>query len=108
MTGTDDLGDIRAVCPGASLKSESGQRFVDLPALKITVGHAIIVRDALLTLQAHSGYDSRLFVSQPIPGRGINWTTHVVLGRTWHTPSWRGVPPSHAAEMLLLHVKVYR
>jgi hypothetical protein len=108
MSDGDALAEVRQVCPGASLKSEAGQGFVDLPGLKILVGGATVVRDALLTLQAHSGYTSRLFLSQPIAApRTQNWTTHAVLGRAWHTPSWNNVAPGRPVEMLLQHLKAY-
>jgi hypothetical protein len=108
MSEPDALGELRQICPGASLKTESGQTFVDLPGLKIRVGTEIMVRDALLTLQGHSGYTSRLFLSQPVAtSRAVNWTTHTVLGRTWHTPSWNNVVPSRPVEMLLQHLKAY-
>jgi hypothetical protein len=104
----DVLADVRRVCPGASLKIEAGQNFVDLPGLKIPVGQEVVTRDALLTLHGHSGYVSRLFLSQPIQSpRAVNWTVHTVLGRTWHTPSWNHVPPGRAVEMLLQHLKAY-
>jgi hypothetical protein len=104
----EDLAELRQVCPCASLKTESGQSFVDLPGLKIPVGTGIVVRDALLTLQAHSGYTSRLFLSQPIAApRTQNWTTHTVLGRAWHTPSWNNVASGRPVEMLLQHLKAY-
>jgi hypothetical protein len=108
MTNDDALAELRQVCPGASPKTEAGQNFVDLPGLKIRVGAEIVVRDALLTLQAHSGYVSRLFLSQPIAApRTQNWTTHTVLGRAWHTPSWNNVAPGRPVEMLLQHLKAY-
>lgn len=108
MSEPDALAEIRAVCPGASLKTESGQSFVDLPGLKIPVGAEIVVCDALLTLQGHSGYMSRLFLAQPIAApRTQNWTTHTVLGRAWHTPSWNNVAPARPVEMLLQHLKAY-
>ena len=108
MSGDDALADVRRVCPGASLKAEAGQKFVDLPGLKIRVGKEIVTRDALLTLQAHGSYSSRLFLSQPVPtSRAGNWTVHTVLGRAWHTPSWNHVPPGRAVEMLLQHLKAY-
>jgi hypothetical protein len=102
------LAELQQVCPGAALRTEAGQHYIDLPGLKICVGSDVAVRDALLTLQNHSGYPSRLFVSQPISGRGMNWTNHCVLGRSWHSPSWGSVPPSRPIEMLLQHLKVYR
>jgi hypothetical protein len=107
MSGSDALGEFHPICPGASLKTESGRSFIDLPFLKIPVGKEIVVRDALLSLQAHSNYASRLFLSQPIAGRGSNWTVHTVLGRSWHTPSWRDVAPGRPVEMLLQHLKAY-
>lgn len=108
MVSPEALAELRQVCPGATLKTEAGLGFVDLPGLKIAVGNEIAVRNALLTLQAHSNYASRLFLSQPIPGRGSNWTTHTVLGRSWYTPSWKDVAPGRPIEMLLQHLKVYR
>lgn len=108
MGDDDALAELRQVCRGASLKAEAGQSFVDLPGLKIPVGTEIVVRDALLTLQGHSGYASRLFLSQPIAApRTQNWTTHTVLGRAWHTPSWNNVAPGRPVEMLLQHLKAY-
>lgn len=108
MDEAEALGELRQVCPSASLKTEAGQRYVDLPALKVPVGKDVVVRDALLTLQGHSNYASRLFLSQPIAApRAVNWTVHTVLGRSWHTPSWRDVPPGRPVEMLLQHLKAY-
>ena len=108
MLPQEVLAELQAVCPRASLKAEGGQEFIDLPDLKIRSGGAILVRDGLLSLQQHSGYTSRLFVAQPIPNRGANWTTHNVMGRTWHTPSWNHVPTGRPVEMLLQHLKVYQ
>jgi hypothetical protein len=108
MNSADTMSELRQACPGASPVSEGGQQFIYLPALKISFGKEIAVRDALLTLQAHSGYPSRLFLTEPIHSqRTANWTTHMVLGRTWHTPSWGNVPPARPVEMLLQHLKAY-
>ncbi len=70
MSESDVVGELRQVCPNASLKMEAGQSYVDLPSLKI-------------------------------------WTVHTVLGRAWHTPSWRDVAPGRPVEMLLQHLKAY-
>jgi hypothetical protein len=104
----DPLDEVRRACPGASLTQEAGTSFVDLPGLAIRVGDTIVKRDALLSLGAHSGYTSRLYLSAPISApRTQNWTTHTVLGRTWHTPSWNNVPVGRPIEMLLQHLKAY-
>jgi len=106
--GADDLAELRTLCAGTAPITEGGCGFVDLPALKIQVGSETVVRDALLSLQAHSGYTSRLYLSSPIPGRGINWTTHTVFGRCWHTPSWNNVMSGRPIVMLQQHLQVYR
>jgi hypothetical protein len=103
----EELVEIQQVCSDATRKSEGGQSFVYLPGLVIPVGNDNVTRDALLTLQAHGGYISRLFLSAAISGRGSNWTCHTVLGRSWHTPSWNHVPPGRPIEMLAQHLKVY-
>lgn len=108
MATRDDLAEVRIVCPGASYVSEGRCEFVDLPALKIPIGNEIELRDALLSLNAHTGYTSRLYLSGQIACRGQNWTSHIVLGRTWHTPSWNNVPPGRPIEMLQQHLRAYR
>lgn len=104
----EDLAEVQAVCAGARAMSEGGVEFVFLPALKIPVGAGEEVRDALLSLAAHTGYTSRLYLSAPIPTKGQNWTVHTVLGRTWHTPSFNNILPGRAAAMLADHLRVYR
>lgn len=108
MVAAEALAELRDACPKAASMSEGEHEFIDLPSLTIHVGDKTVVRDALLSLKAHTGYTSRLYLSAPIEGRGNNWTTHTVLGRTWHTPSWNNVMPGRPVEMLLQHLKVYR
>jgi hypothetical protein len=106
--GAETLTEITEVCPGATFIKDGPDGFVHLPSLKIPTGKEFIVRDALLSLNAHSGYASRLFLSAPIPNRGNNWTVHTIMGRTWHTPSWKDVLPGRPIEMLLQHFGAYR
>lgn len=108
MASTEELAEVTAVCPKAAYVTEGAHQLVDLPGLKIPVGDTIETRDALLSLGPHTGYESRLYLSAPISNRGQNWTTHTVLGRPWHTPSWRHVQPGRPIEMLQQHLKVYR
>ena len=61
--GPEALAELQELCPAASVKNEAGQVFVDLPGLKIPTGKEIVTRDALLSLQGHSGYASRLSVA---------------------------------------------
>ena len=79
MAAPETVAELQGVCPGAALKSEAGRNFIDLPGLKVPVGNAIMVRDALLSLEGDGSYTSRLYLSEPIAGRGANWTQHTSL-----------------------------
>jgi hypothetical protein len=109
MTVTaEHLAEIRSLCASATPMAEGGTEFISLAALNILVANQVVTCDALLSLGPHTGYSSRLYLSAPIPQRGQNWTTHVVLGRSWNTPSWNGVQTGRPAEMLLQHLETYR
>ena len=89
--------------------SEAGNDFVLLPNLKITVAGAIHARDGLLCPQTLHGYLTRLFISEPIPGRGQNWKRYMFFGRPWYSPSWQGVDATLPfPQMLLAHLGAYR
>jgi hypothetical protein len=108
MVDLEAVAELRVVCPGAAGRTEGGRQFIDLPSLKIPVGTDIMVRDALLSVQGDGSYTSRLYLSAPIQGRGVNWTQHSLFGRSWHSPSWQGVPQGRPVEMLLQHLGAYR
>src|SRR5580693_6624361 len=69
LASPDELAEVKAICPGAVYVSEGGSEFVHLPTLKIPVGDRLETRDALLSLNPHTGYVSRLYLSAPIAGR---------------------------------------
>lgn len=109
MGNVDPLDELRAVCAGAANRSEGGHTYIELPQLVFPSGAASLTRDALLSPTEHSGYSTRLFLSEPVPGKGNNWTPHVILGRTWHTWSWNGVPSSmRPAQILADHLRGLR
>jgi hypothetical protein len=108
MMNETDLAPLRAVYPDAEPMTEAGQEFVHLPRLVIESGGTTYTREAILSLKAHSGYTSRLLLSEPISGRGQNWSVQNVIGRNWHTPSWNNVAPGLPLDMLLQHLRVYR
>jgi hypothetical protein len=107
----DKLVSLREICPEASLISDGGKEYVFLPGLKITTDGKVVVVDALLRPGEHSGYNTRLFLAEPLPskGRGGGWSVHAILGRTWHTWSWRNVPETlPLPQMLLEHLWALR
>ncbi|HTK31246.1 MAG TPA: hypothetical protein VL332_04735 [Candidatus Saccharimonadaceae bacterium] len=104
----DELQELRAVCPGAVEMSEAGVRYISLPRLNVPgVGEL----DGLLRPQqaASDGYVTRLYLSAPVPGKGQNWGTQHILGRTWHTWSWNNVPSSYRLSQILAnHLRALR
>lgn len=109
MATVEHLNEVQLACAGASMMDESGREYIHLPALKLPEGCRPDQVDGLLCLSQHSGYLTRLFLAQVIPGRGANWTAHVILGRTWHTWSWNHVPSSlRPMEILAEHLRGLR
>jgi hypothetical protein len=103
------LAEVAAFVPGARLIPDAGIDYIFLPGMKVFVGQAERVLDALLCPVQHGGYTTRLFLAEPIPQRGQNWTTHNILSRTWHTWSWNNVPANLSPmQILSAHLKALR
>jgi hypothetical protein len=104
---SDEIEELQFICPSAREMSEGGVDYVFLPGLKVPgSGRAL---DALLCPQQHSGYTTRLFLSEVIPGKGQNWRSHTILSRVWHSWSWNNVPANQrAAEILAQHLRALR
>jgi hypothetical protein len=103
----DEMDDLMRMCPGAQAMPEGGIEYILLPGLKHPCAPGTL--DALLCPQQHGGYLTRLFLSAPIAGKGNNWSTHVILSRTWHTWSWNNVPANQRlAEILAQHLRALR
>ena len=103
------LDVLKALSPGVCAMSEAGIDYVFLPGLKVTTGLETRTVDGLLCPMHHSGYSTRLFLSEPIPSRGQNWTMHTILSRSWHTWSWNHVPCSLGlAQIVSAHLRALR
>lgn len=94
MVAIEHLEELQLICQGAKEMSEGGLAYIHLPSLKLPEGCSPAEVEALLCLSSHSGYSTRLFLRERVAGRGNNWTTHCVLGRSWHTWSWNHIPSS--------------
>lgn len=106
---SNQLAEVAALVPGARVMSDGGIDYIFLPDLKVTVGEKECVLDALLCSMQHGGYTTRLFLAEPIPQRGQNWTTHNILSRSWHTWSWNNVPASLSPmQILSAHLRALR
>jgi hypothetical protein len=103
----EDIEEVRQICQGAQEMAEGGFSYVFLPNLKLPCPPGCV--DGLLCPQPHTSYTTRLFLSAIVPGKGVHWTTHTILSRTWHTPSWKDVASNQRpAEILAQHLRTYR
>jgi hypothetical protein len=109
------LSTLLAICPDACEREEAGSRFLSLPKLQVEVGNDVKVLDALLSVAPHSGYTTRLFLSEQIAQRlnignsAANWTMHHILGRNWWTWSWQGVPGNIPwCQILVAHLRALK
>lgn len=115
MSGPGELSSLLQLCPGAAEKHEAGFRFVLLPQLKVEVGETVKTLDALLAVTLHSGYSTRLFLTEQISerstigGNSANWSNHQILGRNWWTWSWNGVSADLPwIQILLAHLRALK
>ena len=90
-----------AICPDAEAMAEGGQVFAFLPRLRFRAKGEVQIMDALISPTAHSGYDTRLFFENIVPGYAGAWTGHQILSRPWQAISWRGVTPDQAWTRIL-------
>ena len=102
----DVIQEIREMCSGAAPMEEGGHSFIHFPQLKLPDGSVV---EALLCLREYAGYMTRLFLSQPVVGKGTNWTVHRILDKTWHTWSWQNVSPDQRPLQILAdHLRALR
>jgi hypothetical protein len=109
MITPEQLASLSPVCAQAQVMAEAGTDFVVLSKLRVRVNGQVHELDAVLCPAAHSGYATRLFLSQAFPQKGNNWTVHQLLGRKWHTWSWQGVPADlPLVQILMCHLDALR
>lgn len=103
------LDGLRDIYPDVRTLPEAGKEYVYIPRLKVTIDGQARTLDGLLCPEELGGYQTRLFLSEPISSKATNWTTHTICGRTWHTWSYNNIPASlPLPQMLLEHVRGLR
>lgn len=92
---TAEITALQRMHPAALLYQEGGQPVALLSKFRFPAGGNSTEMDLLLHPSTHSGYTTRLFFERKLEGvgRSENWTSHIVLGRHWWTPSWNNVTP---------------
>lgn len=102
------LSSLRPFAREVRVVTDCGREYVLLPGLKVRVNGQVRVLDGLLCPSEVHGYKTRLFLSQQIDGKGQNWKPYVILGQTWHAPSWQNVDESlPLPQMLLAHLDAF-
>lgn len=104
-----DLGlrRIEALCDGqVSRMTDGGRDLLYMEGLRVLVQGKEHKVDALLCLNhTNPTYPTKLYLSQNL-GAGLNWNeTAYILGRQWHTYSWKDVPANRPLiEILAAHL----
>lgn len=107
MISGSAMEELRAISPAAQELMEAGITYILLPKLKLPCAPGVV--DALLCIQQHGGYTTRLFLSQQVSGKGANWSCHQIIGRPWWTWSWNNVPADiRPAEILAGHLRAFQ
>jgi len=101
------LRRIRALCDGeVSRKADGGRDLLYMEGLRFLVGGKEHKMDALLCLNyPNPTYPTKLYLSEKLSG-GLNWNESAyLLGRQWHTYSWKDVPANRPLiEILAAHL----
>lgn len=108
--------ELRAICPGAEDMTDGGLRYVYLPQLALPPHATPTTVDALLCLDAHSGYPTRLFFATQVQRNpaatrpALNWNGNVrIFERNWVAFSWNNVQNTqHPVSILTAHLDALR
>jgi hypothetical protein len=102
MIAPDHLSELQTAYSDAKILSDGGIEYAYIPKLILVNGNNSIEMEALICPQMRDGYSTRLFLSAPVPNKGQNWTQHQILGRTWHSWSWKNVPANQSLVQILM------
>jgi hypothetical protein len=101
------LQPIAELCDGeVSFRTEGWRRLICMQNLRFYAGGIERKMDALLCLNHDNPtYPTKLYLAEKLPG-GLNWNeTAYLLGRSWYTFSWGGVPANQPhVEILAAHL----
>ncbi|TIL83045.1 MAG: hypothetical protein E5Y89_02435 [Mesorhizobium sp.] len=89
----DGLGPVRDLCDGkVTFRTEGWRKLIHMEKLRLLVGATQHVIDGILCLNHDNPtYPTKLYLAENVGG-GLNWNESAyLLGRNWHTFSWRDV-----------------
>ncbi|USN88266.1 MAG: hypothetical protein H6779_02365 [Candidatus Nomurabacteria bacterium] len=97
----EQLNELGHQCERVEVLADGPHHFILLTNLELISDGKVVVMDALLCPFAHTGYATRLFLAEPLSHKQKNWTIHQLLGRNWHTWSWKGVEANQRLSQIL-------
>ena len=101
-----ELAALIDLCAGTQLLDERGGKIAHLPAFTFDASGAAITQDLLFVPAPLASYpSSRLFFERSVAGRGKNWTTHHLIGRVWHAPSYKVDTSRSWRDQILQHLQ---
>jgi hypothetical protein len=101
VTVDHELAELGLFCGTVTESREGNKRYLLLERVTLPAGCSPTATEALLCPQERDGYQTRLFLAQPVSGRGGNWTVHRILDRNWHTWSWQGISANQRLAQIL-------
>ena len=109
----DEIEELKLLNPNLSLAEEGGRAYIRIDGLRLPAGCLPATMTALLCPSPHSGYTSRLFLSQQIAhkGRGQNWNAQgvVILGQKWWAVSWKiAIENKRLLSKLQAHLEAFK
>ncbi|HEY0842086.1 hypothetical protein [Methylotenera sp.] len=110
MVSEQMLTEVKKLfCNDASIMVEAGLTYIHFPSLTLPPGNTPGAIEALVCLSTRDGYNTRLFFSEPVAGKGQNWSVHSILGKAWHTCSWNYVEFSgNPTNVIAQHLRAFK
>jgi hypothetical protein len=100
---------IAELCDGeVSFRKEGWRELIFMQGLRFYVGGVERKMDAVLCLNHDNPtYPTKLYLAEQAGAAGLNWNeTAYLLGRSWHTFSWRDVGADQAwIDILAAHLR---
>ena len=107
----EQIDELKKIAPNLSIAQEGDYFYLLIEKLQMPDNCIPSEVDALLCPTTHTGYNSRLLLSEKLTGvnPSLNWNGKFrVLERNWFAISWNLQPNQNLAEILMLHLKPFR
>lgn len=103
---SEQVDELKQISPDLAMAEEGGNKYFLFKNYPMPVGCSPSNIDLLLLPSPKNGYNSILYFSQkPSCASHRNWNGNVVvLGRAWHSFSWKTAAELTLLQMLQVHL----